>query len=60
MGRVCHQYRSLSRIYHPNVERVLAFGELGGSDRVFIAMAWERGVALDCTEIIAATGDRLV
>ncbi|GAB1037369.1 NERD domain-containing protein kinase family protein [Shewanella algae] len=46
-----HQYRSLSRIYHPNVERVLAFGELGGSDRVFIARAWERGVALDCAEI---------
>ncbi len=29
----------------------MAFGELGGSDRVFIARAWERGVALDCTEI---------
>ncbi|MGI2260202.1 NERD domain-containing protein [Shewanella sp. GXUN23E] len=40
-------YRSLSRIYHPNIERVLAFGQLPQSQTLFIVRAWEDGCSLD-------------
>ncbi len=40
-------YRSLSRIYHPNIERVLTFGQLPQSQTLFIVRAWEEGCSLD-------------
>ncbi|MCG9696265.1 NERD domain-containing protein kinase family protein [Shewanella sp. Isolate11] len=40
-------YRSLSKLHHPHVEKVLAFGQLPQSEELFIARAWEFGVALD-------------
>ncbi|WP_372870648.1 NERD domain-containing protein kinase family protein [Shewanella sp.] len=40
-------YRSLSRISHPNIERVLAFGQLPQSDSLFIVREWEQGEALN-------------
>ncbi|KIO37425.1 NERD domain-containing protein kinase family protein [Shewanella sp. cp20] len=40
-------YRSLSKLYHPHVEKVLNFGQLPQSDELFISRAWERGVSLD-------------
>lgn len=40
-------YRSLSKLYHPHVEKVLAFGQLPQSETLFIARAWEYGVSLD-------------
>ncbi|MGL5360365.1 MAG: NERD domain-containing protein kinase family protein, partial [Shewanella sp.] len=44
-------YRSLSKIYHPNIEKVLAFGQLPESESLFIARAWEQGEAID--EVVA-------
>lgn len=43
-------FRSLSKIYHPHVEKVLAFGQLPQSESVFIARAWEQGTALDAVK----------
>lgn len=43
-------FRSLSKIYHPHVEKVLAFGQLPQSESVFIARAWEQGQALDAVK----------
>ena len=40
-------YRSLSKLHHPHVEKVLAFGQLPQSDELFITRAWEYGVSLD-------------
>ncbi|MFB2658738.1 NERD domain-containing protein [Shewanella xiamenensis] len=40
-------YRSLSKIYHPHIEKVLAFGQLPESEALFIARAWEQGDAID-------------
>ncbi|QBF81606.1 serine/threonine protein kinase [Shewanella maritima] len=40
-------YRSLSKIYHPHIEKVLSFGQLPESNDLFIARAWAQGVALD-------------
>ncbi|OEG74679.1 NERD domain-containing protein kinase family protein [Shewanella colwelliana] len=39
-------YRSLSKVYHPHIEKVLAFGQLPQSDELFIARAWEYGESL--------------
>lgn len=45
-------YRSLSKLYHPHVEKVLNFGQLPQSDELFISRAWEQGASLDeLTEI---------
>ncbi|MCL1063943.1 NERD domain-containing serine/threonine-protein kinase [Shewanella benthica] len=40
-------YRSLSKLHHPHVEKVLGFGQLPQSDELFITRAWEYGVSLD-------------
>ena len=40
-------YRSLSKIYHPHIEKVLSFGQLPQSNELFIARAWAQGVSLD-------------
>lgn len=40
-------YRSLSRLYHPNIERVLSFGQLPASDDLFIARSWIKGCSID-------------
>ncbi|WP_394130947.1 NERD domain-containing protein [Shewanella maritima] len=40
-------YRSLSKVYHPHVEKVLSFGQLPQSNDLFIARAWAQGVSLD-------------
>ena len=40
-------YRSLSKLYHPHVEKVLGFGQLPQSDELFIARSWEYGASLD-------------
>ncbi|MGL4938242.1 NERD domain-containing protein [Shewanella sp.] len=51
-------YRSLSKIYHPNIEKVLAFGQLPESESLFIARAWEQGEAID--EVIALRPSKLM
>ncbi|BAJ02923.1 NERD domain-containing protein kinase family protein [Shewanella violacea] len=40
-------YRSLSKLHHPHVEKVLGFGQLAQSEDLFIARGWEYGVSLD-------------
>ena len=40
-------YRSLSKLHHPHVENVLAFGQLPQSEELFIARSWEYGLSLD-------------
>lgn len=40
-------YRSLAKVYHPHIERVLGFGQLPQSEELFIARAWEYGVSID-------------
>lgn len=40
-------YRSLSKIYHPHIEKVLGFGQLPQSNELFIARGWAQGVSLD-------------
>ncbi len=45
-------YRSLSKLHHPHIEKVLTFGQLPQSEELFIARGWEFGVALDEQELI--------
>lgn len=45
-------YRSLAKVYHPHIEKVLAFGQLPQSEKLFIARAWEYGVSIDELEEI--------
>ncbi|MGS0675219.1 NERD domain-containing protein kinase family protein [Shewanella sp. 30m-9] len=45
-------YRTLAKVYHPHIEKVLAFGQLPQSDNLFIARAWEYGVSIDELEEI--------
>ncbi|BDM64999.1 serine/threonine protein kinase [Shewanella sp. NFH-SH190041] len=45
--RLSALYRSLSKVFHPNIEKVLAFGQLSDGDSLFIVRAWEDGDALD-------------
>ncbi|GIU29945.1 NERD domain-containing protein kinase family protein [Shewanella sp. MBTL60-007] len=45
-------YRSLAKVYHPHIEKVLAFGQLPQSEKLFIARAWEYGVSIDDLEDI--------
>ncbi|MCG9730224.1 NERD domain-containing protein [Shewanella sp. Isolate13] len=45
-------YRSLAKVYHPHIEKVLAFGQLPQSEKLFIARAWEYGVSIDDLEEI--------
>ncbi|MCL1139149.1 NERD domain-containing protein kinase family protein [Shewanella pneumatophori] len=40
-------YRTLAKVYHPNIEKVLAFGQLPQSEKLFIARAWEYGESID-------------
>ena len=40
-------YRTLAKVYHPHIEKVLAFGQLPQSDNLFIARAWEYGESID-------------
>ncbi|MBV7315185.1 NERD domain-containing protein kinase family protein [Shewanella sp. NIFS-20-20] len=41
------QFVSLSKLYHPSIEKVLAFGQLPQSEDLYIVRAWEDGVSLD-------------
>ncbi|WP_282167066.1 NERD domain-containing protein kinase family protein [Shewanella japonica] len=54
-----NMYRSLAKIYHPHVERVLAFGQLPQSDDLFIARDWVQGVGLDEVQTIEVGQPRL-
>ncbi|MGS0825876.1 NERD domain-containing protein [Shewanella sp. 0m-8] len=45
-------YRTLAKVYHPHIEKVLAFGQLPQSENLFIARAWEYGVSIDELEEI--------
>ncbi len=48
-------FRSLSTLYHPHIERVIAFGQLGTSQDLYITRAWIPGHTLDeSPEIIPA------
>ena len=52
-------YSSLNELYHPNVERVLQFGQLSDDGDVFIARAWFDGLGLhevDQSLIVSASG----
>ena len=40
-------YKSLEVIYHPNIERVIQFGQLSGNGEVFISRAWVEGQTLE-------------
>ena len=40
-------FRSLSTLYHPNIERVITFGQLGTSQDLYITRAWIPGCTLD-------------
>ena len=40
-------YRSLSKLYHPHIERVLSFGQLPVSHDLYIARAWIKGQSID-------------
>ncbi|GIU08283.1 MULTISPECIES: NERD domain-containing protein kinase family protein [unclassified Shewanella] len=40
-------YRTLAKVYHPHIEKVLAFGQLPQSENLFIARAWEYGESID-------------
>ncbi|QIR14237.1 NERD domain-containing protein kinase family protein [Shewanella aestuarii] len=42
-----NMYRSVAKIYHPHIERVLAFGQLPQSSELFIARSWAQGQTLD-------------
>ncbi|MGL4474191.1 MAG: NERD domain-containing protein kinase family protein, partial [Shewanella sp.] len=44
---LCSQFVSLSHLYHPSIEKLLAFGQLPKSDDLYIVRAWEDGVSLD-------------
>ncbi|MBY6105997.1 NERD domain-containing protein [Ferrimonas balearica] len=39
-------YKALKGIYHPNVEQVLDFGEMGGKEALYITRAWVEGDSL--------------
>ena len=43
-------YRSLSRLYHPHIERVLSFGQLPASEDLFIAREWIKGCSINEVE----------
>ena len=45
--RISHLYRSLARLYHPHIERVLSFGQLPGSSDLYISRTWIRGGSID-------------
>ncbi|KEQ16988.1 NERD domain-containing protein [Endozoicomonas numazuensis] len=40
-------YRSLSHLFHPHIERVIAFGQLPASQDLFIARYWLKGCSLN-------------
>ncbi|MBY6185417.1 NERD domain-containing protein [Marinobacter hydrocarbonoclasticus] len=39
-------YKALKAIYHPNVEQVLDFGEMGNKEALYITRAWVEGDSL--------------
>ncbi|WP_025821720.1 NERD domain-containing protein kinase family protein [Shewanella marina] len=45
--KLSNLYRSLSHIYHPHIERVLAFGQLPQTQDLFIVRNWIKGLSLD-------------
>ncbi|RJG42602.1 NERD domain-containing protein kinase family protein [Motilimonas pumila] len=48
--KLSNLFRSLSNLYHPHTERVIAFGQLGDSQDIYIARAWIPGCSLDEVE----------
>ncbi|MGZ9898001.1 nuclease-related domain-containing protein [Shewanella gaetbuli] len=44
---ISNTYRSLAKIYHPHIEKVLGFGQLPQSNDLFIARSWAQGEELN-------------